>query len=103
MRAILQRALSSLSALRAGADYADSLGLEVHAGHGLTYDYGGTDCRDKADPRVEYRPFPDCRGDLFRARPRDHAYAQADGRGAGMSRTRFLYLRFGWHWFMTSV
>ncbi|MEX1661600.1 pyridoxine 5'-phosphate synthase [Thioclava sp. 15-R06ZXC-3] len=27
-----------LEALRAGAAYADSLGLEVHAGHGLTYD-----------------------------------------------------------------
>jgi pyridoxine 5-phosphate synthase len=27
-----------LEALKAGAAYADSLGLEVHAGHGLTYD-----------------------------------------------------------------
>jgi pyridoxine 5-phosphate synthase len=29
---------AELAALRAGATYAHSLGLEVHAGHGLTYD-----------------------------------------------------------------
>ncbi|AQS49560.1 pyridoxine 5'-phosphate synthase [Thioclava nitratireducens] len=29
---------AELEALKAGADYADSLGLEVHAGHGLTYE-----------------------------------------------------------------
>ncbi|MDF1619775.1 pyridoxine 5'-phosphate synthase [Pseudothioclava nitratireducens] len=32
---------TELEALRAGAAYADSLGLEVHAGHGLTYETVG--------------------------------------------------------------
>ncbi|OIQ73092.1 pyridoxine 5'-phosphate synthase [mine drainage metagenome] len=32
---------AELEALRAAATYAHSLGLEVHAGHGLTYDTVG--------------------------------------------------------------
>jgi pyridoxine 5-phosphate synthase len=34
----LDEAAAELAALRAGATYAHSLGLEVHAGHGITYD-----------------------------------------------------------------
>ena len=37
----LAEAEAELQALRAGAGLADSLGLEVHAGHGLTYDNVG--------------------------------------------------------------
>jgi pyridoxine 5-phosphate synthase len=35
---LMDQAEAELEALRKGAAYAHSLGLEVHAGHGLTYD-----------------------------------------------------------------
>ena len=40
------------------------------------------DRRDPADPRAQYRPFPDRRGDLRRPRAGGAADARADGRGA---------------------
>ena len=59
-------------------------GLECHAGHGLTYDNVGAGRRHSHHRRAQYRPFPDRRGDLRRARRRHPADARADGRGARM-------------------
>ena len=49
-----------------GAALPHALGLEVHAGHGLTYDNVGPDRRPARGARAEHRPFPDRRGDLHR-------------------------------------
>ena len=47
------------------------LGLEVHAGHGLTYDNVGAGRGDPRGARAQHRPLPDRRGDLHRPRRRD--------------------------------
>ncbi len=56
-------------------------GLECHAGHGLSYDTVRAGCGDSDHRRAQYRPFPDRRGDLQRARQRDQAHARPDGQG----------------------
>ena len=49
------------------AEFGADLGLEIHAGHGLTYDNVDAHRGHPPYPRTQYRPFPDRRGDLYRA------------------------------------
>ena len=64
-RAESSRGSSTAAALR------PELGLEVHAGHGLTFDTVGPVAAHRRDRRAQYRPFPDRRGDLRRPRRGD--------------------------------
>ena len=49
---------AELAALREGAALAASLGLEVHAGHGLTFDTVGPIAAIPESAKAEHRPFP---------------------------------------------
>ena len=55
----MAEAEAELDALRKGAAFAHSLGLEVHAGHGLTYDNVTPIAAIPRNHRAEHRPFPD--------------------------------------------
>ncbi len=55
----MDEAEAELEALRKGAAQAHSLGLEVHAGHGLTYDNVDPCRRDARGDGTEHRAFPD--------------------------------------------
>ena len=63
----------------AGAALARSAGLEVHAGHGLDYATAETIAGAARDRRTEYRPLPDRRGDVRRARRDRPDHAGGDG------------------------
>ena len=63
------------------AAFAHGLGLEVHAGHGLTFDNVGPVAALPRGARAQHRAFPDRRGDLRRPRRRDPPDARGDGRG----------------------
>ena len=75
-----RRASSSASPRR--PRLADAAGLEVHAGHGLTFDTVGGRRAPAADRRAQHRPLPHRRGDLRRPVERRAAHARADGRSA---------------------
>ena len=58
------------------------LGLECHAGHGLTYDDVGAGRGDPRGARAQYRPLPGRRGDLRRPGAGDPRDAPHHGRRA---------------------
>ena len=82
-RAASRTATANSPACASMAAFAHSLGLEVHAGHGLTYDTVAAGRRASRGDGAQHRPFPDRRGDLPRPRPRDPRDAPPDGRDAG--------------------
>ena len=55
---------SELQKLTEMSSLARSLGLEVHAGHGLTYDTVSPDCAVARGDRAEYWSFYYWRGDF---------------------------------------
>jgi len=61
------------------AAHAETLGLECHAGHGLTFDTGHTGRRDRDHSRTEHRPFFGGRGDFCRAGSVHPTHAPPDG------------------------
>ena len=72
-----ERAAPSCSRIVDAAAHAEALGLECHAGHGLTYDNVGPVAAIPTVRRAQHRPLPDRRGDLRRPRkPRSGACAR---------------------------
>ena len=69
--------------IRAGAVLAKSLGLEVHAGHGLDYASAETHRVAAADRRTQYRPLPDRRGGVRRLGRNREIHARGHGSRAG--------------------
>ena len=69
-----------LARLTEMAAFAHGLGLEVHAGHGLTYDNVRPIAALPRGARAQHRPLPGRRGDLRRPRGRDRPDAGRDGR-----------------------
>ena len=61
------------------ADHAERIGLECHAGHGLTFDTVGDVAAIPDSRRTQYRPLPGRRSDLRRSGKRDQTDAQPDG------------------------
>ncbi len=79
---------TELQRLVAGAKLASSLGLEVHAGHGLELSQraaGRGDCRDR---RAQHRPRDHRARRVRRHRPGGARHARADARLARLMRPR---------------
>ena len=73
---------AELRRLQKAAALCAKLGLECHAGHGLSYDDVGPIAAIPERARAQYRSLPDRRGDLRRARAGDPRDAPHHGRGA---------------------
>ena len=71
-----------LERLRAAAVRAASLGLTVHAGHGLNYSQRCADRVDRRDRRAQHRPRDRRAGPVRRLRGRGREDEGADGRRA---------------------
>ena len=68
--------------LQRAAREAAAAGLEVHAGHGLTFNTVAAVAPHLCDRRAQHRPFLDRRGDLHWSAAGHRTHASTDGRSA---------------------
>ena len=65
-RAGKERQAEEIGRIKAAASCADRVGIECHAGHGLSYENVGPGRRRARNRRTQHRSLPDRRGDLSR-------------------------------------